>query len=501
MTRPEKILVRGLNWLGDAVMSLPAISALRKASPSADLRVLAHPRALEIYGLALEANKAISDQKGFWGRLNTFKALRDFKPDKTILLQNAFGAAALAFLARLPNRAGYARDGRGFLLNKAIKIAKKSRLCHEAFYYLDLLAALGIPAPYEAPRLNPPPRFLDSKISFEALGLPPQKGFWLALAPGAAYGEAKRYPARDFARIANLLAEKMAIETVAILGGPGEALATRETRQFLNEKLTALDLAGRTDLGQAMAVLSRCGLLVANDSGLSHLAGALSIPSATLFGPTNPLTTGPLAKKSLVLRKPSPCSPCRDRNCQRPRRICFEDLSPLFCAERILSFLGEPSPKGPAILRVLGGFYGDDALNATARVKLDPRDWENPEDGETAENKADFKEKAEIATFREKEREYLISLKKPNEKPSEKPEDEYVRRKAQKPGSFGTVYYMGDDLEFLAKGQNLGAKTILTANEKKPEIFTAALALNLTVAVPDKTRGLEWIADRELNVD
>ncbi|MDR0549777.1 MAG: hypothetical protein LBI10_10275, partial [Deltaproteobacteria bacterium] len=176
----SKLLVRGLNWLGDAVMSLPALASLGQEEPAKEIMVVAGPSATAVYSRAPLRPKVLADPKGLRSRLKLIKALKNFSPEKTLLLQNAFGAAALAFLAGLPNREGYARDGRGILLNRAIPIQPKYRLAHEAFYYLGLLTDLGYPAAYSSPRLVLEPD--DLKLS-QDLSLS-KEGFYLALAPG-----------------------------------------------------------------------------------------------------------------------------------------------------------------------------------------------------------------------------------------------------------------------------------------------------------------------------
>ncbi|MDR1871405.1 MAG: lipopolysaccharide heptosyltransferase II [Deltaproteobacteria bacterium] len=439
------ILVRGLNWLGDAVLSLPAIRAIHKDAPDEDIYVVSAPATSGIYRLAPGVKEVFVDDKKLATRLKLIKDLQALKPEKTIFLPNAISGPILAFLAGLPNRQGYARNGRSFLLRKAIPLKPENRLAHEVFYYLDLLEALGIKAPYVSPRLLAP---TDLKID-----LPPK--FLVALAPGAAYGEAKRYPAAKFAKIAQLLAKELDL-AIVILGGPSEIPAAKETLEALGPDIPALNLAGQTSLIEALAVLAKCGLLIANDSGLAHLAGAVDTPLAVLFGPTNPLATGPLGRQSLVLRQSVPCAPCRNRSCPRPQKICFLGLTPEAVAARVLKFLE------PAKARGLSGLF-----LAGNQDQVGPE--YNPIVKKPQENLSDFGQKAKALGL-----------------------------------NLSESFFMGQDLGFLALGQSLGARTILVANPASPATFKAALFNSPTLALPDiavpnVTRGLEWLTNRKLS--
>jgi heptosyltransferase-2 len=387
------------------------------------------------------------DNKKFWARVELIKRLKKLAPSQTILLQNAFGAAALAFLAGLPQRRGYARDGRSFLLHTAIPIAPRTRLGHEVFYYLDLLKALGINAPYVAPELKLP----SSRLP---MALP--KGFLLALAPGAAYGEAKRYPAKDFARIAQYLAEQKEI-AVVILGGSGEIAAAQEVAENLGSKIKTLNLAGQTNMTEAMAVLRACQLLLTNDSGLAHVGGALGVPVAVLFGPTNPLATGPLARRQLVLLEPVPCAPCRNRQCPRKERICFLGLKPKLVADRFLEFLNF-RPLGRPTLFWRG-----------PKPEIQDLDLDLPAVDLTLEE---------------------LGPNAPTE---------MIQRASHLKIDLKDSFWLSDQLDFLKLGQKLGGQTILVANERTPRIFREAFSLRPNLAAPDPGRGLEWIADQIKN--
>jgi len=346
MTARSEILVRGANWIGDAVMTLPALAALHDHFPQARLTVMTKPWAAGVYEgqagvaqvLTYEPN---GRHRGLTGALALIRELAHF--DLAMLFQNAFSAALFPALARVPERWGYARDGRRLLLTRAARIEPLDLKVHEVFYYLNLLEKLGLPAPYRPPSLS-----IDEAARAEAEALLNPAGlgqgkFVLALAPGAAFGPAKRWPEANFAQAARqILAGRPGGGTV-ILGGTEETPAADRLTEMLPEP--KLNLAGRTPLKTAMAVLSRANLLLTNDSGLMHLGGALGLPLAAVFGPTNPVSTAPLGPSRLI-RSRAPCAPCLKRICPLPRQICFDEVSPDLVAEAALELLAEKPAGG-----------------------------------------------------------------------------------------------------------------------------------------------------------
>ncbi|MDL2226038.1 lipopolysaccharide heptosyltransferase II [Deltaproteobacteria bacterium OttesenSCG-928-M10] len=353
---PANILVRGTNWVGDAVMTLPAVSALAAAFPQSRLSVLTRPWAAGVYEHHPQVAEVIGHDRdgahrGLIGRFKLAGQLKRRGFDLAVLFQNAFEAALMAFMARAPERWGYARDSRSFLMTKAIRLEPADRFIHESFYYLNILERAGLPAPFSLPRLTPKPEAArDAEQLFREAGLK-EGEFWLALAPGAAFGSAKRWPVENFAEAARLILDEAAGQgqgRALILGGQGEMDVAAELAALLPDR--ALNVAGRTSLAVSLGLLKRADLLLANDSGLMHLGGALGVPLAAAFGPTNPLTTAPLGRSRLV-RSAAPCSPCLKRECPLPRRICFDGVTPELMAAEALSLLENSSSPGlrPAV--------------------------------------------------------------------------------------------------------------------------------------------------------
>ncbi len=336
---PQNILVRGTNWIGDAVMTLPALDALIRHYPEARITVLANPWTAKVYQnfpgvsevLALEPT---GRHKGITGCFKMARELAKYHFDLAVLFQNAFSAALITFLARIPERWGYAHDGRSPLLTKAVQRLPHERSIHESFYYLHLLQGLGINAPYQPPHLDAPAAAKAEAEGILAAAGIGEKEFLLLLAPGASYGSAKRWTEKRFAKAAALILQKYP-GRVALLGSEAEVESARRVAAMLPQP--CLNLAGHTSLDTCMAIMSRASLLLTNDSGLMHLGGALGVPLVAAFGPTNPAATGPLGH-SRVIHSAASCAPCLKRECPKTQ-ICFDDATPEKVAEAAISLL------------------------------------------------------------------------------------------------------------------------------------------------------------------
>ena len=221
---PDKILVRATNWVGDAVMSLPALRALRQRFPRAHISILAKPWVADLYRRENVCNSLIPYTARTWGeKLAAARELRTSQFDTAILLQNAFEAAAIAYVAGIPERIGYSRDGRGFLLTRPIPVPKPGEIPrHESFYYLELLRRAGILAALpgnDSIRLESAPTARAAGLDrFHQLGLGETV---IGVSPGAAYGTAKRWIPERFAESANQVATELGA-AVAIFGSKAE---------------------------------------------------------------------------------------------------------------------------------------------------------------------------------------------------------------------------------------------------------------------------------------
>jgi heptosyltransferase-2 len=311
------ILVRAANWVGDAVMSIPALRAVRARHPESSITVLARPWVAELYARENFADAVIvyetdGPHAGLTGKLRLAGELRERRFDCAVLLPNSFDSAFLVWLAQIPQRIGYARDGRSLLLTDAIEPPRPGAIpAHQRYYYLELLRRAGwleaLPECEEI-RLRGDPA--SGRELFRSFGLRAERV--LGVSPGAAFGSAKQWIPERFAAVAARLSVEWDAE-VAVFGTAREEPLCAAVAQGIGPQ--ARSLAGRTGLGQFIDLASACAAFLTNDSGAMHVAYAVGAPTVAVFGATNPDATGPTARLARVVRTPVECSPCLLREC------------------------------------------------------------------------------------------------------------------------------------------------------------------------------------------
>jgi len=327
----KKIIVRTPNWVGDAVMTLPALTALGKLYGGAKISVLAKKTVIPIYEFHPVVSGIIEyseDHQGLRGRFRLSKELRAGNFHLAVLFQNAFDAAFISFISRIPARVGYGRDMRSGLLTEAVPFTEEVKKLHHIEYYLNIIKALG--GPVTATR--PMPKLYagtDEEKKAKALlaGAGLQKGRLIGAAPGASYGPAKMWPADKFGETLLRLSEKL--EAVPIIfGGPGDAEAAEKVFSHISKKIPlAMNLAGKTGLAECIALLKGLHLFITNDSGAMHMAAALGVPTLAIFGSTDPALTGPTGPDTGFIIKKRPCNPCFDRVCQFGHMDCMTAIT------------------------------------------------------------------------------------------------------------------------------------------------------------------------------
>ncbi len=326
--RARNILIRGTNWIGDAIMTLPAIRAIRDTFPSARISVLAKPWVAEIFNICKDIDDVIlfkspGSHSGIAGKLRLAKELNARRFDAAILLQNAIEAAIITRLAGIPVRCGYNSDARGLLLTHSVQRTEGIRKVHQIQYYLEMVKSLGCLSAEAKVHLHPGNEYqiLSEKIFREhAIS---RERLIIGIAPGATYGSAKRWFPERFAAVSDMLIKDLSAQVV-LFGSHEDRQVTDLIEQFAHQPL--INLAGKTNLKEAIAVISRCALFISNDSGLMHVAGALNIPTVAIFGSTNPVTTSPVGDRSIVIYKGAPCSPCLKETCPTDFR-CMDMIS------------------------------------------------------------------------------------------------------------------------------------------------------------------------------
>ncbi len=321
-----KILVRAPNWIGDSILAVPSLQSLSQNHPEAEIWVLARGWVKDLFVSYpfIRGVIPLPDRADLKTLRRTAQELKGEAFDTGLLLTNSFGSALLFALARIPNRWGYATDGRRFLLTRGVRPRAPGKTIHQAQHYLDLVSGLGMEA--VAPSLSFP---LGEEEVRGAEGLLASEGIspgspLTILNPGGYFGSAKRWPPERFGALAALLQEREGARVV-IVGSQGEAPLARLITDALVSK--PLVLTGRTSLRQLAAVISLADLFVTNDSGPMHLANALGTPVLALFGPTDPEATAPFQEPSAYLHKAPPCWPCAYRDCPIDHR-CMESISP-----------------------------------------------------------------------------------------------------------------------------------------------------------------------------
>lgn len=321
-----KIAVRAPNWIGDSVLSLAAIKSLSRNFPRAEIWVAAKEWVKNVYTSCgfIKGIIPLPETNDLKSLKNSTQKLKEFHFDIGVLLTNSFASALLFYLAKIPQRWGYSRDGRGILLTKAVSVNPQDSCCHQLDYYLRLLSGLGL-------KTDPPSLFFSlsqeeketAKQLLLSIGVDFRRPI-VTLHPGASYGPAKRWPVAKFAVLATLFQEKERAN-ILLTGAPNETGLVKAVSSLMNVK--PFNLAGQTNLRALAGLIHLSRLFVTNDSGPMHLANALRTPVVTIFGPTNPAITGPFQEPSAVIKKEVPCWPCSYRECPFDHR-CMVNIEP-----------------------------------------------------------------------------------------------------------------------------------------------------------------------------
>lgn len=322
-----KIVIRAPNWIGDSILSLPAIETIAHNFPDSELWIAARSWGQDLF----------SQQAGIAGIItlpdtlnrktlpDAAARLKQHKFDIAILFTNSFASALLFYWARIPERWGCGRDGRRFLLTRAVEGRATGGDPHQVHYYLNIASRLDLkPIP---PRLNlmlSPEEVAWGQQTLAVYATVPEQKI-IVLNPGGYYGSAKRWPASRFADLAARLQEHYNA-LIVIIGTAAESALGEEVSSGLSKN--KVDLTGKTDLRQLAGILAASDLCITNDSGPMHMANALHTPVVAIFGPTFPAVTHPFQAPSACLHKEVVCWPCSYRDCPFDHR-CMLQISAL----------------------------------------------------------------------------------------------------------------------------------------------------------------------------
>jgi heptosyltransferase II len=319
-----KILIRATNWVGDAIMALPALRAVRSRFHDAQITILARP-----YVAAIYKDQGVCDNLMFVeDKRDVVSELRAQKFDVALLLQNAFQAAWTVWRAGIPQRIGYSRDGRGLLLTKAVPVPKHGEIpAHEQFYYLELLRRAGwldaLPNGNFISLSVPQESRLRAEEFLLTAGARPNHPR-IAVGAGASYGSAKCWPPDRFAETVSRLHKENDADVI-LFGTAAEAAVSAAI--VAGMRRPPIDLTGKTSIADLPALLSQCHLFIGNDSGAMHVAAAVGLPVVAVFGPTDPFGTAPVTPRCSIVQEKPYCSPCFLRRCPTDHR-CMTRVTP-----------------------------------------------------------------------------------------------------------------------------------------------------------------------------
>ncbi len=338
------ILIIGPSWVGDMVMAQTLFTCLKQRHPDCQIDVLAPDWSRPILERMPEVRNALSFPLGHGvlelaTRRKIGKSLAG-QYDQAILLPNSLKSALVPFFAGIPKRTGWKGEMRYGLLNDVRSLDKERLpLMIERFMALAYEPDAALPKPYPQPRL-----VIDSASREAALakfGLSLDRPV-LALCPGAEFGEAKRWPAEHYAKVAEL--KIRAGWQVWLFGSKNDHPGCEEIRARLIPGLReeSVNLAGETSLAEAIDLLSAASAVVSNDSGLMHVAAALNRPLVAVYGSTSPQFTPPLADQVEIVRLGLECSPCFERTCRFGHYDCLRELKPRPVIEALQRLVADP---------------------------------------------------------------------------------------------------------------------------------------------------------------
>ena len=323
------ILVKGTNWVGDTIISFPAVHSLRHLFPQAHISVLAKSHLAELWKANPDVDEVIpydmpTGANRIFGELQKARLIRDKAIDLAVILPRSFSSTLMVFLGGVPHRIGYNSEGRNLFLTERIDCPPELLIRHRMYYYLHLIERLGrCPSP-PLPSLSLNGNihgWANTFLSHNKL----QDKLLIGINPGATYGEAKCWPPERFVELGRRLRNGYGA-SILIFG------SSRPKEKELNAAISegigegCLNLSGQTSLSEMAALLRHCNLLVTNDTGTMHVAAAVGTRVVAIFGPTDPRTTSPLGKGHVVIREKVSCSPCLKRICPEDHR-CMELIS------------------------------------------------------------------------------------------------------------------------------------------------------------------------------
>jgi len=320
--------VRGVNWVGDTILSYPTVRQLKMLFPKSHLAVLIPSHLADLWKTFPYVDEIIPFQKkggiqSIWEDLNLSQSLKEKDFDLAVILPRSFRSAFHIYLARIPIRIGYRDEGRSIFLTHGIHRSKEILRVHRIYYYQKLVEPLGKIEGLPSPQLSLREEHRRwATQTLKDMGISEGKVL-IGMNPGATYGLAKCWYPDRFGELGRRVSEKWKAR-VLLFGKEEEQPIAHEILGYLGAR--GIDLTGKTDLLQLAGLLERCRLLITNDTGTMHVATAVGTPVVALFGSTDPVTTGPWGGGHVVVKKDVACSPCWKRICPTDHR-CMKRIT------------------------------------------------------------------------------------------------------------------------------------------------------------------------------
>jgi heptosyltransferase-2 len=320
--------VKAPNWLGDAVLAIPAVRAVVRCARRGRLLVVASKLTAEVF-TRMDGVLAFGVTTAGGGPLASARAavtgarvIRRFSPVMIFSLTRSATSSLMCRLSGAPRRVGAADSSLAFLYTDRVQF-QAGRGTHLSDWYRGIVESTGIEVRDQSVLLEPTPGDLDAaRRLMSATGL--AEGGYVCMFPGATYGPAKRWPGERFALLGDMIADRLGLRT-ALLGAAGDLRQCRAVEERMANR--TVNLCGRLGFPELMGLLRLSRSVVANDSGGMHLAAAVGVPVVGLFFSTDPRWTGPISPNSRVLYNPIDCSPCFARDCDR-NAICTRSITP-----------------------------------------------------------------------------------------------------------------------------------------------------------------------------
>lgn len=332
MIIPEKkikILIRGVNWIGDAIMILPTLNAIKKKYNDSLITLVVKKWVKDIYKNNPDIDELIEYPENRKEYFNLIKKLRIVKYDIGLAMPKSFSAALFLFLAGAKKRIGFKSQFRSFLLTDRLKFTDELLNKHQLFIYLELARYIGCET--IAPELN----LVINENAIDKANDILKGDNWIGIHSGAFFGPAKRWLPENFAEVANRLMNNGF--KIVWFGAASDTKTMELIKPLL--KIETLDLTGKTSLDLLCALIKKCKVVIANDSGPMHIAAAVNTPVVAIFGSTNIKTTYPFTNNKIILYKKIECSPCMRRDCFKKTYDCFKQITVEDVYESVIKFV------------------------------------------------------------------------------------------------------------------------------------------------------------------